>query len=307
VTTLLRLVLTAAIVATMVALPSAQRRGRGAESVSLPRNTTHRNLPYVVSGGPAQQLDLYIPSSRQRPPIVVVVHGGAWSKGAKTDARVMEAVAALLRGGLAAASLNYRLSGEAAFPAQIHDVKAAVRWLRANASTYGFDAERIGAFGMSAGGHLVALLGTSGDVPAMDGSLGPQGHSTRVQAVVDWYGASDFLQMDANRVEGGLSHNAPRSPESRLLGGPLKKMQAEAEAANPITYITRDDPPFLIAHGDQDRLIPSHQSEILHEALLAAGVKSTLHIVKGAGHGFQVESEKRDMVEFFKSRLIVSH
>lgn len=275
--------------------------------MSLPRNTAHRDLPYVVPGGPSQQLDLYIPSGRQRPPMVVVVHGGAWSKGAKTDARVMEAVASLLRGGLAVASINYRLSGDAAFPAQIHDAKAAVRWLRANASKYGFDAERMGAFGMSAGGHLVALLGTSGDVPAMDGTLGPQGQSTRVQAVVDWFGASDFLQMDANRVEGGLSHNAPRSPESRLLGGPLKKMQAEAQAANPITYITRDDPPFLIAHGDQDRLIPPHQSEILHEALLAAGVKSTLHIVKGAGHGFQVESEKRDMVEFFKSRLIVTH
>jgi acetyl esterase/lipase len=202
--------------------------------------------------------------------------------------------------------LNYRFSQHAKFPAQIHDVKAAVRWLRANASTYGLDSNRFGAWGPSSGGHLVTLLGTSSGVSAMDGSLGPAGQSTKVQAVVDWYGPTDFLQMDAHRLPGSESHETPDSPEARLIGGPIRQMREAVKAASPITYITRDDPPFLVLHGDRDPTVPPHQSVLLRDALIAAGVKVQHDIVVGGEHGgplFQTDEIARMVVGFFDQHL----
>ena len=210
------------------------------------------------------------------------------------------------RGGIRRSQSELPIQSARNISDQIHDVKAAVRWLRANASTYGLDSNRFGAWGPSSGGHLVNLLGTSAGVSAMDGALGPTNQSTRVQAVVDWYGPTDFLQMDAHRLPNSEPHDSRDSPESRLLGGPLQQMQEAAKAANPIAYVTRDDPPFLIFHGDNDHTVPPHQSTLLREALAKAGVKVQFHSVTGADHGgplFQTDEIARMVVGFFDQQL----
>lgn len=286
--------------------PLAQGRGRGL-AVRIPSGTVvHRDLAYVPNGDRQQMLDVYLPGSMRTPAaLVVAVHGGGWRSEGRDNPQLGWGVPMLLRAGFAVASVDHRPSTRATFPAQIHDVKAAVRWLRANAATFGFDAEGIGAWGTSSGGHLVALLGTSADVPEMDGDLGSTKQSARVQAVVDWFGPTDFLQMDAHRGD-GITHNRPNSPESQLIGGPIQSMPAAARSANPITYVTRDDPPFLIFHGDRDQLVPHHQSELLQAALVAAGVRSQLFTLKGAGHGdraFRTNDVGKRMVEFFDREL----
>jgi len=268
----------------------------------------HRDMAYVPNGHERQKLDLYLPQSAPRPlPLIVAVHGGAWSRNDKANhANTAWITPILIKAGYAVASLNYRFSQHATFPAQIHDVKAAVRWLRSNAAMYGLDSNRFGAWGPSSGGHLVSLLGTSAGVSAMDGTLGITNQGTRVQAVIDWYGATDFLQMDAHRLPDGDTHDAPDSPESRLLGGPLEKMREAAKAANPITYVTQDDSPFLILHGDRDPTVPPHQSVLLRDALTAAGVKVQHHIVVGGEHGgplFQTNEIAQMVVGFFDQHL----
>ena len=167
------------------------------------------------------------------------------------------------------ASINYRLSQHAIFPAQIEDCKAAIRWLRANAAKYHLDADRIGVWGASAGGHLVAMLGTTGSVKELEGKGGNLDQSSRVQCVVDWFGPSDLPTM-------GGSHDDPGSPESRLIGGPVQENKEKARKASPLTYVSKDSAPFLIMHGDQDNVVPPGQSELLAEALKKAGVEVTL-------------------------------
>ncbi len=228
-----------------------------------------RNLVYARTPQKELLLDLYLPAGATPLPVILWVHGGAWRSGSKEPCPAVRQSGR----GYAVACISYRLSQEALFPAQIEDVKAAVGWLRANAAKHNLDANRIGAWGASAGGHLVALLGSSADDPA-----------TRVQAVVDFFGPTDFLRM--RDFPGKMDHDAPDSPESRLIGGAIQQNKEKVARANPITYVSRDDPPFLIMHGDQDPLVPLNQSELLHTALTKAGVESTLHVVKGAGHGF---------------------
>jgi len=216
----------------------------------------------------------------------------------------------MLDRGFAVVDVGYRLSGESIFPAQVEDCKAAVRWVRANASKYGFDPNRIGAWGSSAGGHLVAFLGTAGDVREFDTKANAE-YSSRVQAVCDWFGPTDFVQMDKHSLKGSrLIHDAPNSPESLLVGGPIQAepYRSLARKANPITYVTKDDPPFLIMHGDKDMSVPLHQSELLYAALKKAEVDATMRVVKGAGHGLgggEESSEKlREIVaEFFDKYL----
>jgi len=245
-----------------------------------PGTTVHRDLPYVNDGHPRQVLDLYLPSGGARLPLIVWIHGGAFRAGSKEDGVPVD----YLDAGYAIASINYRLSQHARFPAQIEDCKAAVRWLRAHAAQYGLDAARFGAWGPSAGGHLVAMLGTTGNVTRFDVGEYPE-VSSRVQAVVDYFGPTDFLQMDAHRVPGGMVHDAADSPESELVGGPIQENADRVAAANPITYVGPDAPPFLIVHGDRDPLVPHHQSELLVAALERAGTPVTFYTVTGAGHG----------------------
>ena len=259
----------------------AQRRD-SAESSKVPENVTvHRDVAYVTDGHERQKLDLYVPDIGENRPLIIWIHGGAWRGGSKEHYGPME----YLKSGYAGASLNYRLSQHAVFPAQIEDVKAAVRWLRANAETYRLDPNRFAAWGSSAGGHLVAMLGTAGDVKEFEVGENLE-VSSEVQAVVDYFGPTDFLQMDAHRFPDGLVHDAPDSPESQLVGGPIQEHKDRVARANPVTYVSKDDPPMLIIHGDQDKLVPYHQSVLLKDALAGAGVAVTLYKVEGGGHGW---------------------
>ncbi len=246
------------------------------------------DISYAGTDNPRHRLDLMLPSERPDAPlpVVVFIHGGAWRGGDKRGAwkRIIPLVES---GNYAAVSVAYRLSGEAKWPSQIHDCKAAVRWIRANAARHRLNPDRIGVWGSSAGGHLVAMLGTSGDVPGMDGALGENTHvSSRVTCVVDFFGPTNFLTMNRTAFAGAtMDHDAPDSPESQLIGGPIHDNVDKVATANPITYVTADDPPFLIVHGTRDPLVSFNQSELLHAALQEANAASTLITVAGAGHG----------------------
>jgi acetyl esterase/lipase len=270
----------------------------------LPEGTVvHRDLAYVTENAHQRQvLDLYLPAEGDNLPLIIWIHGGGWQNGSKDRPTGLQ----FLRDGYALASINYRLSGHAIFPAQIEDCKAAVRWLRTNARKYRVDPNRFGVWGASAGGHLVAMLGTTGGVKEFDVGENLQ-VSSRVQAVCDFYGPTDFLQMDAHRVPGAaLTHDGPGSPEAKLIGGPIQKNKEKVARANPITYIRKDAPPFLIVHGDADPLVPHHQSELLRDALEKASVPVSLYTVKGGGHGqgFQQDPNLMPAVrEFFAKTL----
>ena len=243
-----------------------------------------RNLLFASVGGKNLKLNLYRPDNNAtNVPVVVVIYGGAWMM--RNLALETPKATWLARHGYAAAVIDYRLSSEALFPAQIYDCKAAVRWLRANAAKYGLDADHIGAWGDSSGGHLASLLGTTGNVAALEGNEGNTNESSQVQAVVDFFGPTDLLQMGAHALPGSwIDHNSPTAPEALLIGGPVQKNPEKAERANPIKYVTHDAPPFFIAHGDQDLLVPCHQSELLFKALKKAGDNVTFYIIAGAGH-----------------------
>jgi acetyl esterase/lipase len=238
------------------------------------------NVQYGEGGGVPLLLDILRPDPLPAAPMpaVVYIHGGAWFEGARWPTWNV----AIKGCGFFTISISYRLSGQATFPAQIEDCKAAVRWLRVHADEYCLDPERIGVWGHSAGAHLAALLGTSGDVPALEGVSGNAGVSSRVQAVVALAPPVDLGNM-------GGWHDAPDSPEARLLGGPVWKRSDRVRAANPITYLRSDAPPYLLIHGDRDQIVPVGQSHLLSDALRRAGVAVTFDPIPGADHWFSVE------------------
>jgi acetyl esterase/lipase len=239
-----------------------------------------RDIAYVANGHARQKLDIYLPKEGNKLPLIINIHGGAFMGGDKN----MDVPVEYLAQGCAVASINYRLSQHAIFPAQIEDCKAAVRWLRAHAAQYKLDPNRFAVWGCSAGGNLAALVGTTGETKQFD--VGENlDQSSAVQAVVDYFGPTDFLQMDEHRLPGGQEHSPANSPESRLIGGALQENKDKVAKANPISYITKNTPPFLICHGDADPLVPHHQSELLAAALKKASVPVTFYTVKGAGHG----------------------
>jgi acetyl esterase/lipase len=258
------------------------------------------NLEYAKVGDRTLLLDLYLPEKYDGPvPVIVGIYGGAWMGGSKEQAQGIR----LAGRGYAVATFNYRLSGVATFPAQIEDCKAAVRWLRANAKKYNLDPDRFGAIGHSAGGHLASLLGTSAGVREFDKGDNLE-FSSRVQAVCAMSGPTDFLQMEAHATKGAmLKHDAPNSPESRLIGGAIQQNKEKVARANPITYVSRDSPPFLLMHGEVDPVVPAHQAELLNEALQKAGVDVRLHVVKGAGHGLGGREVNAMIDEFFDKHL----
>jgi acetyl esterase/lipase len=261
-------------------------------------DTTYINSKWVdisyAQLSAAQKLDIYLPSAGSGPfPVIIQIHGGGFATGDKSSIELTTVSNALDR-GYAVVAVNYRLSGEAQFPAQINDIKAAIRFLRANASTYNLDPERFAIWGGSAGGYLSALAGTSGDVKTLqDDSLGNSNQSDRVQAVVDWYGPVNFSTIDAEFAVLGITPNhivdEAGSCESLYLGKTIGTVEAEtlAELSNPTTYISADDPPFLIQHGTLDDNVPVTQSIDFAFALkrVLGNSKVTLTIFKGAGHG----------------------
>lgn len=228
------------------------------------------------------KLDVFTPKGDGPFPLVVWVHGGGWQNGSKAGGGP---ALKLLEHGYAVAAINYRLSQHAVFPAQIEDCKAALRHLRVNAKKYKIDPDHIGVWGSSAGGHLVALLGTSGGVKELEGDNDAKA-SSRVQCVVDWFGPTDLTKMsEQSKAKGPIDHDAKDSPESKLIGGAVQQNKEKAAKANPLTYVSKDDPPFLIFHGDADPLVPLGQSEILVDALKKEKVAVELVVLKGAKHG----------------------
>ena len=243
-----------------------------------------KNLTFATVNGRSLVLDLYRPEKMDSAlPVIVWIFGGAFRIDNKTAQQ--HAATWLTQHGFAVAVISYRLSGEALFPAQVHDCKAAIRWLRANAAAYNLDAEHIGAWGPSSGGYLSTMLGVTGGVDALEGDLGNAEESSRVQAVVDFYGPSDFLKMDEARHPDGQWHYPADSPESQLIGAPIKEAPEKVREANPITYVNGSAPPILILHGTEDLNVPVNQSEILFAALKRSGVDATFFEVIGAGHG----------------------
>jgi acetyl esterase/lipase len=292
------------LLTTVATTALAQPPGRVSPALALPEGTkVLRDLAYVEGGHERQKLDLYLPPSGSRWPLVVSIHGGAFRMGSK-DAEPARSAGAFVAQGYAVAAINYRLSQHAVFPAQIEDCKAAVRWLRANAGRHGYDPSRIASYGGSAGGHLAAMLGVTGDVKGFDVGSNLE-LSSRVQAVVDLFGPTDFLQMDAHRPNAqAMAHETRDSPESQLVGGHIRAHPDRVARANPITYVTPDDPPFLIVHGDADVLVPHHQSVLLEAALRKAGVSVELVTIRGGLHGPDTESKGFDRaLAFLKAKL----
>jgi acetyl esterase/lipase len=219
-------------------------------------------------------LDLYTPAGTPPFPVVVWIHGGSWVSGVR-DIFPGHPALRLRDRGYAVATIDYRLVPEGFFPAQAHDCKAAVRWLRGNAGRYGLDPNRIAAWGASAGGHLAALLGTSGGMSALeDLAQGHAGESSRVQAVVDWFGPTDYRLADADQ----------QLTAALLLGCPIWLCPDKAALASPVSHVDGSDPPFLIQHGTLDRVVPIVHSERLHGELLAVATRSTFTRIDGAGH-----------------------
>ncbi|MBI5431729.1 MAG: alpha/beta hydrolase [Planctomycetes bacterium] len=276
---------------------------------------THSGLVYATLGSQDLKLDLYLPAGGTAPsPVFLYIHGGGWSGGSRFPIPGPAELA--LQQGFAVAALDYRLTSQAAlfapfqvtFPAQIHDVKGAVRWLRANAATYGLDPARFVSFGTSAGGHLSALLATSGGVAALEGDVGGNlAFSSAVQAAADFFGPTDLLHMDDDVTTppgSTIVHEDPSSPESKLVGwdqpgqglGDIKVHLADPTPpypalvqlvtdANPITWVDAGDPPMFIGHGTHDVSVAVNQSTKLSAALFAHGVAHDYRAVPGAGHG----------------------
>lgn len=257
--------------------------------------TVEKDIVYHIINEDTLLLDIFWHEDASiKEPLIVWIHGGGWRKGSKNNPR--EAVK-LLDHGFAVASIDYRLSDQAKFPAQIMDCKAAIRWLKANGTQFNIDTSKVAVWGSSAGGHLSALIGTSWHKRDWD-VFGPhQNISSKVAAVCDWYGPTDFLKM--NDRPGKFDHNAPDSPEGLLVGGPIFENLEVVKAANPITHITKDTPPFLIMHGKKDELVLWEQSQMLHDALLARGVSSQLLLFENMKHGGEGWAEKTEVVTTF--------
>jgi len=283
------------------ASPADSKASPGPTKALADRVIVERDVEYGRAGDRKLVLDVIRPKEPAEGPLPVIVwiHGGAWRAGDKSSGSMRLAPYAA-SGEYFCASVGYRLSGEAVWPAQIHDCKAAIRWLRVNAEKLGIDPERIGVWGSSAGGHLVSLLGTSGGVKKLEGDCGAPGQSSRVTCVVDFCGPSDFVTISKAREGAGRNANGPIE---LLLGGTVDQKHDEAVAASPITHVSPDDPPFLIVHGTEDSTVPIDQAERLALALKKAGVEATFVKVQGGGHGFGGPEVDARVRAFFAKHL----
>jgi acetyl esterase/lipase len=251
--------------AALLALPGFERTVR-----------FEKDIPYETVDDSALKLDLARPAGAGPHPCVVCLHGGAWKGGSRRD--VAWFCRQLADEGFVAAAVGYRLAPKNKWPAQIEDVKTAVRFLRKNADKYGIDPNRIAAMGFSAGGHLAALLGTTDTEAGFEGTL-YRDQSSRVQCVVDFFGPADLtLYTETPGIEAAMF--------KPFLGTSYRDKPDVYKKASPIEHVSKDDPPFLIVHGTADIIVPIIHSERLHEKLTKAGVKSELITVKGAGHGW---------------------
>lgn len=269
------------------------------------------DIDYVGDKLIGHKLDIHLPPKGTGPfPVVVSIYGSAWLSNSWKANTFKDGIGQpLLENGFAVVSINYRSSGDAVFPAQIQDVKAAIRFIRAHVNDFKLDTSFVGITGWSSGGHLAALAGVSNGknaaivqglaVDLIGTNPSNANFSSEVDAVVDWFGPTDFLQMD--KCGSSFSHDAPESPESKLVGGAIQSNLEKVALANPMNYVDKDCPPFLIFHGDKDPLVPHCQSELLHDQLQSTQVKSELNIITNGGHGpgVIIPENLEKMVNFF--------
>lgn len=251
------------------------------------------------------RLDLYLPrraADAAPPPMVLYIHGGSWRSHSK-DSFEMDWLPA--DGGLAFAAMNYRFSQDSKFPAQAHDAKAAVRWLRAHAREYGYAAARLGTLGVSAGGHLACLLGVTAGNPMLEGDGPNLDQSSAVQAVVSFFAPTDLPAAGElyERRPGKQPDPSGKEPLVSLLGGTVTEKPELARLASPALQVTPEAPPFMLFHGDADSLCPVDQSIRMHDALRAAGVPCELTIVPGAEHGMERRPWMPSVLAFFREHL----
>ena len=270
-----------------------------------------KDVNYASDSAVYHKLDIYLPKLEKKAyPVVAYIYGSAWFSNRSKGADLNTVVKALLDAGFAVVMPNHRSSMDAKFPAPVNDIKAAIRFVRANADKYKFDTGFIGVSGSSSGGNMAAMAGTSRNVKQqtrgeafvdIEGNVGPYTqYSSSVDAVVDWFGPTNMLVMDSC---GGTDfiHNAANSPASAYIGGPIQENKEKCLLASPITYVDPSDPPFLIFHGDKDRVVPHCQSELLFDALQKAGVKSQFYLVPNGQHGpgVHVDANLKLMTDFF--------
>jgi acetyl esterase/lipase len=261
-----------------------------------------KDLEYGKIGDRKLLLNLFLPEKAEgKLPVIVWIHGGGWRSGSKEDCTALGD--GFVQKGFAVASVGYRLSDEALFPAQIEDCKSAVRWLRANADKYNLDADHIGAWGSSAGGHLVALMGTTGDIKDFDKGDNLQ-YSSAVQAVCDYYGPVDFQTFVT--TPGYERHAGPESAETKLIGGTVMENQEKAKKVSATTYVSKSAAPFLIIHGDKDPTVPIDQSKMFSDMLKKENVEAEFYTIPGARHGtpeFAAPEIISKVEVFFKKHL----
>ena len=271
--------------------------GKGIPEVVLAGSQV-KNLQYAEVDGKLLLLDLYLPEKPEGSPLVIWVHGGGWKGGSKQNCFVKW----LSNFGYTVASINYRLVDIAKWPAQLHDCKGAIRWLRANAQTYGYNPDCVIAAGASAGGHLVALLGTTGDSEELEGNVGGNSEqSSRVQAVVDYYGATDFLLRSRTQ---SWKVNKLGSVVYNLLGGPANQLVDKAKQASAKFHVTPNDAPLLVFHGGKDTTVLMNQTDAIEEAYKKHNLPVTVYRLKDAGHGgfvFYSAENAKHLCEFLEA------
>ena len=264
-----------------------------------PSSLVHRNISYIDNGDSRQRFDLYLPSGCEAPaPLVIWFHSGTWRSGDKSDCPIRW----LAEDGFAVASVGYRLSDTAVFPAQLDDCRAALAYLSKNADLWGIDPNRICVAGSSAGGHLAALLGVLGgsDDLAVVTSQDAEFKSSHISGVCMVSAPSALTQL-------GPKHDVATSSASLLVGGPLLEFREAAQRASPVTHVSSDDPPFLIVHATNDPIMPVDQSRRMDAALKASGVESTLIVLDGSGHDkvlLDNPTIRRSVLNFFNRNLL---
>jgi acetyl esterase/lipase len=263
--------------------------GRGADAPK--KVATSYDIVFTKAGATELRLDLARPAEGEGPfPAVVIIHGGAWRSGTKDDLR--GTLADFARQGYVAIAPQYRLCPQETFPAQVHDVKAAVRWLKANAKPYQVDPDHIGAVGFSAGGHLALMLGVTGPADGLEGESPAAAPSTKIQAVVNYFGPTDLAAEDIPQVSRSLVRD--------FLGGTPQEKPAAAAKASPLTFVSEGDAPVLTFQGTKDPLVPYTQATKLTDALTRAGVPGRVELLLGAGHGWQGAERSRTRIEAFE-------
>ncbi|MFT5123086.1 MAG: acetyl esterase/lipase [Verrucomicrobiales bacterium] len=263
-------------------------------------NEKQRDIEYARIGERSLKLDLYLPEAG-RAPLLVWVHGGAWRSGSKESMPLTPFVDA----GYAVASLDYRLTPEAPFPANVHDIKAAIRFLRAEQDTYAYDARNVVIAGASAGGHLAALVGTTNGHQVLEGSVGQHlDQSSDVQAIVSYFGAANLTTILQQSTPHGLKVRVPAL--ELLLGGQPDALPDFARLASPVFHVDKNDPPLFLLHGDQDPQMPINQSHELHGAYEQPGLPVRFAVLHGSAHGgaaFFDQDHSKDVIAFLKEQV----